>query len=234
MTGHETPKFTGISSYRDHLGRFSIRYPTDWHTYEIRQGVSARRGHNRKARRNSPGKGSAPAPRSPTAEDPLPARDGIGFAPDPADPHTSFSAWVSPQGESVVAEDLEVLRSGVDAGLEALDDCRIEHAADDVLSNLVKFERIYTFREGESVRKRKQWLLYVDTWLMCLTWQGSSPEAYHYWYAMANHSFHSFELPQALWFATDRDLAGWRRTAAAAATDSANSSQTAAASNEGT
>jgi hypothetical protein len=221
MNGREPPKFTGVATHRDRLGRFSIRYPTDWRTFDISQGApvaAALRRRGRKTRRGARGRGAAPATAvtaatpAATADEPLPVREGFGFAPDAADPETAFTVWVSPLGASVVAEDLEVLRSGVDAGLEALADCRVERADDDVLSNLVKFERIYTFREREAVRKRKQWLLYVDTWLICLTWQGSSPEAYQHWYAMANQSFLNFELPHALWFATDRDLAGWSRT----------------------
>lgn len=232
MNRRETPTFTGISTHRDRLGRFSIRYPSDWHTYEIKEGRPPKRQRSRKARRGPQDEGAARPTTAATAEEPLPVREGFGFAPDPADPHTSFSVWVSPLGESVVAEDLDVLRAGAETGLEALDDCRVERAADDVLSNLVKFERIYTFREGGTVRKRKQWLLYVDTWLMCLTWQGSSPEAYHYWYSMANHSFQGFELPQALWFATDRDLVGWSRAGATDAPDTPDSADTAAASTD--
>ena len=92
-----------------------------------------------------------------------------------------------------------------------------------MLGNLIRCERIYTFREGAgeqgagAVRKRKQWLLYVDTWLICLTWQGSSVAEYEYWFAMANHSFLTFELPQALWFYTDRELLGQLSATSAAA-----------------
>jgi len=31
---------------------------------------------------------------------------------------------------------------------------------------------------------------------------------YDYWFAMANYSYATFHLPEALWFATDRDLVG--------------------------
>ncbi len=203
MTQRDTPKFTGISTYRDPLGRFSIRYPSDWNMFEIREGVPARRGKLRKAR-------VANSKRLATEANPLPVREGIGFSPDPEDTHTAFTMWVSPLAEAVVAEDFAELRQGVDAGLEALEDCQVESADDDILSNLIKFERIYTFREGGETRKRKQWLLYVDTWLMCLTWQGSSPETYSYWLAMANQSFLTFELPHGLWFAVDRELAAVR------------------------
>jgi hypothetical protein len=194
MTTRESPKFTGIIIHRDPLGRFSVRYPTGWHTFDIRE----------------------EAPLGGGADGPVLAREGIGFAPNPRDPHTALTMWVAPLEHSVVAEDLAELKQAVDEGLQALDECVIESASEAVLGNLIKFERIYTFREhlqpgdAGAIRKRKQWLLYVDTWLMCLTWQGSSPEEYQYWFAMANYSFLTFEIPEALWFATDRDLAGIR------------------------
>jgi hypothetical protein len=84
----------------------------------------------------------------------------------------------------------------------------IESSSEEALSNLIKFERIYTFRDGDVVRKRKSWLLYVDTWLMVVTYQGATEEEYAYWLPMGNYAFFRFELPHALWFATDRDLSG--------------------------
>ena len=214
MTQQDRPRFTGVTIYRDPLGRYTIRHPSDWATFEIKEGVPRRSGKPSKARVASAKRGASEAA-------PLPVREGIGFAPDPEDTHTVFTMWISPLGESVVAEDMDELKQGVDAGLENLDGCRIEQTSDKVLSNLIKFERIYTFSENGETRKRKQWLLYVDTWLMCLTWQGSSPETYAYWMPMANQSFLTFEIPEALWFATDRDLAtarsgGAEETASAA------------------
>jgi hypothetical protein len=46
--------------------------------------------------------------------------------------------------------------------------------------------------------------------LIVIAYQGSSVEEYAYWLAMANYSYATFYLPEALWFATDRDLAGLR------------------------
>jgi hypothetical protein len=217
----ETPKFTVVDTYRDPLGRYSIRFPGDWNTFLIKGERSTRYDAERQ-RKWSLGKRAAASrakrtekilatAASATEEHPLPAREGFGFSPVGADPQTVFSVWVAPLAEAVVAEDFAELREGVDNGLAALEDCHVELAQDDTLSNLVKFERVYTYREGGEVRKRRQWLLYVDTWLMCVTWQASSPEEYQYWYAMVNHSFISFDLPEQLWFATDRDLSGIRR-----------------------
>ena len=202
MTQRETPKFTGTTQYRDPLGRFSFWYPSDWGTFEIKQGVPATRGKKSRAR--------VTAAKRATEENPLPVREGFGVAPNADDPNTSFTCWVSPLAERVVAEDFAELKAGVDEGFAALDGCAVEKTEDDLLSNLIKFERVYTFRQEGALRKRRQWLLYVDTWLMCLTWQGSSLEEYQYWLAMANYCFNTFQLPEALWFATDRSLSGVR------------------------
>jgi hypothetical protein len=204
----ETPKFTGVTVHRDPRGRFAVRYPTGWYTFEIRS--------------ETPLAGPRPAADAPppadAAPDPTPpaAREGIGFGPDPADRHTVFTVWAAPLDERVVAEDLEDVRPGVDEGLRALPGCAVEEGSERVLGNLLRFERIYTFRDDApdaaapgappAVRKRKQWLLYVDRWLLCLTWQGATARAYEYWFAMANQSFLTFEIPHALWFFTDREL----------------------------
>lgn len=140
-------------------------------------------------------------------------REGIMYVPEADDPLTGFSAWISELEHPIVAEDLEELRLGVDEGLATLTECKVESASEDALGNLVKFERIFTFRDDGVTRKRKLWILYVDRWLIVLTWQGSTEEAYDYWLAMANYSFDTFNIPEALWFAVDRDLVGYRRRA---------------------
>jgi hypothetical protein len=224
MAERKPPAFTSIDTYRDALGRYSVRFPGDWFTFEFtgdkrrasthaKRGTAWQRSKRARATRERKTLQVLEAARDASEDAPLPVREGFGFGPNPEDPQTLFTVWASPLPESVVAEDFDDLRAGVDEGLAALRDCSVEQAADDTLGNLIKFERVYTFREGEATRKRKQWLLYVDRWLMCLTWQGSSPEEYHYWLAMANQSFLGFELPEQLWFATDRDLSGLLRSA---------------------
>jgi hypothetical protein len=135
-------------------------------------------------------------------------RDGIMYSPEAENPTTWFTVWSSRLEEAVVAEDFDDLRAGVAEGLALLPECHVESASDQVLENLIKFERIYTFRDGDATRKRKVWLLYVDRWLIVLTWQGGSLAAYDHWFPMGNYSFNSFTLPEALWFAVDRDLSG--------------------------
>ena len=139
-------------------------------------------------------------------------REGKMASPEPENPQTWFSVWISPLKLNVVAEDLDDLKEGVDEGLAQLPELRIESASDEALNNLIKFERIYTFREGDAIRKRRSWLLYIDTWLMVVTYQGANEEEYAYWLPMGNYCFFRFELPEALWFATDRDLSGALRS----------------------
>ena len=139
-------------------------------------------------------------------------REGVMFSPEAENPTTWFSVWSQQLPESIVAEDLDDLREGVDEGLASLPECNVEHATDQALENLIKFERIYTFREGEATRKRKVWLLYVDTWLIVATWQGGSEAAYKHWAGMGSYSFTTFTLPQELWFAVDRNLSGTQKT----------------------
>jgi hypothetical protein len=115
-------------------------------------------------------------------------------------------------GEHVVAEDVDVLREGVEEGLRQLDGIEIAESKDDVISNLVKFERVYEFNEGDSRRKRRVWMLYVDTWSMVVIYQGETASEYDYWLPMGNYALGTFNIPEALWFATDRELNGKRLT----------------------
>src|SRR5579884_4056083 len=164
MTKRQPPRFIGVTTYQDPLGRFSFRYPTDWYEYGL-EGM-----------------------------------EGVRYAPSAEDPNTSFTAWVTALEESIVAEDLADLRAGVDEGLATLAECKIESGSEIVLGNLIKFERVFTFREDGVVRKRKLWLLYVDKWQIVLTWQGATEDEYEHWLPMGNYAFATFNLPEALWF----------------------------------
>jgi hypothetical protein len=139
-------------------------------------------------------------------------REGLMVSPEAENPQTWFSVWISRLEFNVVAEDLEDLKEGVDEGLSQLPEIHVEAASGEALNNLIKFERVYSFREGDTIRKRRSWFLYIDTWLMVVTYQGANKEEYDYWLPMGNYAFFRFELPQALWFATDRDLTGALRT----------------------
>jgi len=166
------PRFTGVSTYQDPLGRFSFRHPSDWHDFEL-------------------------------ADD----REGVMYSPEDSEfPQTYFAAWITKLDDAVVAEDLGTLQEGIDAGLSQLAHCEIESSKDDVLGNLVKLERVYSFDEGDARRKRRVWTLYVDTWRIVLVFQGSTVDEYAYWLPMGNYAYSTFDLPEALWFATDRDM----------------------------
>lgn len=134
-------------------------------------------------------------------------RDGVMVSPEASDPATYVSAWISPLDLSVVAEDLDTLTEGVEAGLRTLPDCHLEDSSETVLGNLVKLQRVYTFRQQGRRRKRRAWTLYVDSWQIVLIFQGANTEAYQHWLAMANYTFATFNIAEDLWFATDRDLA---------------------------
>jgi hypothetical protein len=165
------PRFIGVDTYCDPHGRFTFRYPTDWHRFELDHGL-----------------------------------EGVLFSPEREDPKTFFSAWVRQLEAEAVAEDLPLLQKGIADGLAQLPECVIESSSDDTYGNLIKFERIYTFRDGDDVRKRKVWIMYVAQWQIVLTYQGRTPEEWEYWLPMGNYAFALFSIPPELWFATDRDL----------------------------
>jgi hypothetical protein len=165
------PQWTGVDTYADPLGRFTFRFPSDWHRFEL--------DHN---------------------------LEGVLFAPAQFEPQTFISAWVRKLDTNVVLEDQPLLREGVAEGLAQLGELEIESEDDSAYGNLLKFERIYTFHDGSATRKRKVWIMYVDKWQIVLTYQGESPEEYEYWLPMGNYAFFHFNIPQELWFATDRDL----------------------------
>lgn len=133
-------------------------------------------------------------------------RDGVLIRPEVEDEHTYFAIWISPLSIGVVADDLPELRRGFDDGLGRLADARIDKAADDTYGNIVKLERWLTFTEAGVVRKRRTWGLYVDTWQLVATYQGSTVGEYDYWEPMGNYCFATFQLPNELWFATDPEI----------------------------
>lgn len=129
--------------------------------------------------------------------------DGVIVQPEQDDPATYFAVWVSPLELSVVAEDLPDLRAGFDDGLNQLADLTIESATENTYNNIVKVERTVTFTEDGATRKRRVWALYADRWQFVVAFQGSTVEEFHYWLPMGNYCFTSFQLPHALWFASD-------------------------------
>lgn len=139
--------------------------------------------------------------------------EGVIFSPYPNQeaPKTFVSAYVVPLEFEVVAEDMDDLSVAVHEGLQQLEDLKIEQAADDAYGNMLKFDRTFTFREGDAIRKRHAWILYVGTWQIVMAYQGESIEDYEYWLPMGNTMFFHIKIPDELWFATDRDLNGFNK-----------------------
>jgi hypothetical protein len=134
-------------------------------------------------------------------------RDGILCSPEAENPQTWFAVWATPLQDIVTADDLPILREGVDEGLYQLSGFRLDSAAERLFGNLIRIERIYTFQENGSTRQRKAWLFYVYKWAFTLVAQGETPEEYEHWSMMLNDCFDEFDLAPTLWFASDPDNA---------------------------
>jgi hypothetical protein len=139
--------------------------------------------------------------------------EGVMYSPyaNQESPKTFVSGYAVPLEFDVVAEDMEDLSVAVQEGLQQFDGLSIEHAADNAYGNLLKFDRTFTFKEGDAVRKRHAWIMYVGTWQIVLAYQGESIEDFEYWLPMGNTMFFHIKIPEALWFATDRDLNGFNK-----------------------
>jgi hypothetical protein len=129
--------------------------------------------------------------------------DGVIVSPEDADDETFFAVWVTALETSVEADDLRLLTQGFDAGLARLAEMVIEAGGDRTYNNIVRLERLVTFAEDGVRRKRRIWALYADRWQFVVTFQGATEAEYDYWLPMGNYCFTSFNLPYALWFATD-------------------------------
>ena len=133
-------------------------------------------------------------------------RDGVMYSPDAEDPQTWFAVWAVRLQDAVVAEDVEILREGIDEGIWQLPGLHIESASEDIFDNLIRFKRVYTFCQDGATRKRKVWMIYVHTWLFVLVAQGADVQAYDRWSIMLDDCLNTFDLSQVLWFASDREL----------------------------
>ena len=139
--------------------------------------------------------------------------EGVLFSPyfNQDAPKTFVSAYAEPLDFEVVAEDLPELAAAMQEGLNKLDGLQIEQRSDDAYGNLLKFDRTFTFREGDAIRKRHVWIMYVGKIQIVFAYQGESVEDYEYWLPMGNTMFFHTKIPDSLWFATDRDLNGFNK-----------------------
>jgi hypothetical protein len=121
-------------------------------------------------------------------------KTGVLCSPNAEDPTTYFS--VETQRLPVVArpEDVDVLCEGIDEGLASLPGLCIESADQSTGGARLVFDRVFTFQDGDTVRKRHIRLIYVGSSLYSLIGQGEDEHAYTYWLSMLNYSFRTFEL----------------------------------------
>ncbi len=123
--------------------------------------------------------------------------------PERVDEATHFAIAVRDLEVTVTADDLPLLREGFDEGIAALPGVSVEDSSDNTYNDIVKLERVLAFGDGGEARKRRVWSMYADHWQFIVLFQGATVDEYHYWLPMGNYCFTSFQLPMALWFATD-------------------------------
>jgi hypothetical protein len=139
-------------------------------------------------------------------------QDGIMVSPEAQAPQSYLAAYKQHLDERITLEDLDDLRLGLDGGVQDQFDCTIDNRSEDIFDNLMRFERIFTFRQGRVTCKRRLWVIYADRWQIVLIWHGATIEEFHYWYPMTNYSFLTLKLSDFLWFLTDRELATSEKT----------------------
>lgn len=162
------PRFTGVTTYTDRLGRYEFRHPSDWFRASLDGDL-----------------------------------DGVIVGPDRDDQATHFAVAVTDLSVTVTADDLPVLRDGFEHGLAALPELGVESSSETTYNDIVKLERTLTFADEGEVRKRRVWSMYADHWQFTVLFQGATVAEYGYWLPMGNYCFTAFQLPMALWFATD-------------------------------
>lgn len=121
-------------------------------------------------------------------------RTGILCSPTAEDLATFFSAEVIPLQAAVQADDLAVLREGVQEGLSQLPGLVAELAEESATGSQVTIERTYTFEDQGTTRKRRVRLIYNDDTLYSLMSQGATVAEYAYWLPMLNYCHLTFNL----------------------------------------
>jgi hypothetical protein len=121
-------------------------------------------------------------------------KTGVLCSPNAQNPTTYFSVETSRLPVAARLEDVEVLRQGIEEGLSSLPGFSLESADESSSGARLTFERVFTFRDGDVVRKRRIRLVYVGATLYSLIAQGEDEHAYTYWLSMLNYCYHTFEL----------------------------------------
>lgn len=145
----------------------------------------------------------------------LPAHPG-GFlcSPYAETPQTWVAVWKEDIGEIVRAADRKTLRDGLDEGLTKLGkNVQVLSATEDLIGDMIRFERILTFEQDGITHKCRQWVIFAHNYQIVLIYQAENEEEFDYWLAMANYSFFTFELSEMIFFLTDPDQPQKRKEA---------------------
>lgn len=116
---------------------------------------------------------------------------GVLVSPQKDVPRTWLSVWKKRLEEKITHDDVDDVRAGLDEGLAQLEGFSLISSDEELYARWIRFERIYTYREGEQVRKCKQWVVYINHWMVVLTFRAENEEEYAYYLAMVNYSFHT-------------------------------------------
>lgn len=120
-------------------------------------------------------------------------RNGVLCSPEDEHPNTYFSVETQRLPAAALAEDIEALRQGIQEGLSQLPNLCVESTDETVADGRIVLERVFTFADGDAVRKRRIRLLYAGSTLYSLIAQGSSEQDYEHWLSMLNYCHLTFQ-----------------------------------------
>jgi hypothetical protein len=118
--------------------------------------------------------------------------EGVLCSPMAEDRDTFFSVQVTPLTTTFSPTAASALRTGLQSGLAQLPGLEVESQAESIAEGRITLERVYTYREGDRVRKRRARWIYDGDKLYALLSQGSTVEEYEYWLSMLNYSQGTF------------------------------------------
>jgi hypothetical protein len=121
-------------------------------------------------------------------------KTGVLCSPNAQNPSTYFSVETQRLPVAARPEDVDVLRQGIEEGLSSLPGFSLESAEESSSGARLTFERVFTFQDGDVVRKRRIRLVYVGATLYSLIAQGEDEHAYTYWLSMLNYCYRTFDL----------------------------------------
>lgn len=129
----------------------------------------------------------------------LDGRRGVLYGPVFNENSTIFAVAVQDLGIVVNQRDVKDLHVGFIAGIGRLDESRIEAQRQWQAGAQIGMEAHYTFREGETVRKRWVRVLYQDTRQFTITAQAATQDEFAHWsptFQAAMNNFRIYAKPQ--------------------------------------